>query len=79
MEQLVKLYRESHLGTRLPAYDGRKSLYTAGPLPFQSKEFQINLLDEDDGTTRPRYVSIRRLFTFWYCLTVAVLTTLTVE
>lgn len=55
MEQLVKLYRESHLGTRLPAYDGRKSLYTAGPLPFQSKEFQINLLDEDDGTTRPRY------------------------
>lgn len=78
MEQLVKLYRESHLGTRLPAYDGRKSLYTAGPLPFQSKEFQINLLDEDDGTTRPRYVSIRR-FTFWYCFTVAVLTTLTVE
>lgn len=54
MEQLVKLYRESHLGTRLPAYDGRKSLYTAGPLPFQSKEFQINLLDEDDGTSRPR-------------------------
>ena len=34
MEQLVKLYRESHLGKRLPAYDGRKSLYTAGPLPF---------------------------------------------
>lgn len=55
MEQLVKLYRESHLGTRLPAYDGRKSLYTAGPLPFQSKEFQISLLDEDDGTPRPRY------------------------
>ncbi|GER56724.1 argonaute 1 [Striga asiatica] len=49
MEQLVKLYRESHLGKRLPAYDGRKSLYTAGPLPFVSKEFRITLLDEDDG------------------------------
>lgn len=54
MEQLVKIYRESHLGTRLPAYDGRKSLYTAGPLPFQSKEFEIRLLDEDDGTNQPR-------------------------
>ncbi|KAJ4834563.1 argonaute 1B [Turnera subulata] len=54
MEQLVKLYRESHLGKRLPAYDGRKSLYTAGPLPFQSKEFRITLLDEDDGSGGPR-------------------------
>lgn len=62
MEQLVKLYRESHLGTRLPAYDGRKSLYTAGPLPFQSKEFQISLLDEDDGTPRPRYGLLRTFF-----------------
>ncbi|XP_043807969.1 protein argonaute 1B isoform X2 [Manihot esculenta] len=50
MEQLVKLYKESHLGKRLPAYDGRKSLYTAGPLPFISKEFKITLIDEDDGS-----------------------------
>ncbi|KAF5469288.1 hypothetical protein F2P56_013372 [Juglans regia] len=50
MEQLVRLYRESHLGKRLPAYDGRKSLYTAGPLPFLSKEFKITLIDEDDGS-----------------------------
>ncbi|XP_065881060.1 protein argonaute 1 [Euphorbia lathyris] len=50
MEQLVKLYRESHLGKRLPAYDGRKSLYTAGPLPFLTKEFKITLIDEDDGS-----------------------------
>ncbi|XP_051123285.1 protein argonaute 1 [Andrographis paniculata] len=49
MEQLVKLYRESHLGKRLPAYDGRKSLYTAGPLPFTSKEFKITLSDVEDG------------------------------
>nr|XP_009759518.1 PREDICTED: LOW QUALITY PROTEIN: protein argonaute 1-like [Nicotiana sylvestris] len=49
MEQLVKLYRESHLGKRLPAYDGRKSLYTAGPLPFVQKDFKITLSDDDDG------------------------------
>ncbi|CAF2218688.1 hypothetical protein YC2023_093892 [Brassica napus] len=49
MKQLVDLYRESHLGRRLPAYDGRKSLYTAGPLPFVSKEFRILLHDEEEG------------------------------
>ena len=54
MEQLVKLYRESHLGKRLPAYDGRKSLYTAGALPFISKEFKITLIDEDDGSGSAR-------------------------
>lgn len=52
--ELVKLYRDSHLGKRLPAYDGRKSLYTAGPLPFVSKEFKITLVDEDDGTGAAR-------------------------
>ena len=56
MEQLVKLYRESHLGKRLPAYDGRKSLYTAGPLPFVNKEFKIVLTDEDDGSGGARYI-----------------------
>ncbi|XP_022137005.1 protein argonaute 1 isoform X2 [Momordica charantia] len=50
MQQLVKLYKASHLGDRLPAYDGRKSLYTAGPLPFVSNEFRITLFDEEDGS-----------------------------
>jgi hypothetical protein len=56
MEQLVRLYRDSHLGKRLPAYDGRKSLYTAGPLPFISKDFRITLVDEDDGSGGQRSV-----------------------
>lgn len=47
---LVKEYKESYLGGRLPVYDGRKSLYTAGALPFTSKEFQVTLTDEDDGS-----------------------------
>ena len=58
MEQLVRLYRESHLGKRLPAYDGRKSLYTAGPLPFMSKEFRIVLVDDDEGAGGQRFTSV---------------------
>ncbi|KAL8245916.1 hypothetical protein R6Q59_007132, partial [Mikania micrantha] len=54
MAQLVTMYRDTHLGKRLPAYDGRKSLYTAGALPFASKEFKITLLDEDDGSGSTR-------------------------
>ncbi|KAK4765797.1 hypothetical protein SAY87_007439 [Trapa incisa] len=49
MKKLVDLYKESYLGNRLPAYDGRKSLYTAGPLPFISKEFGVTLVDDDEG------------------------------
>ncbi|XP_033128233.1 protein argonaute 10 isoform X4 [Brassica rapa] len=47
--ELVRLYKESELGSRLPAYDGRKSLYTAGELPFTWKEFAVKIFDEDDG------------------------------
>ncbi|ONK71129.1 uncharacterized protein A4U43_C04F5010 [Asparagus officinalis] len=60
IKQLVTLYRQTHLGGRLPAYDGRKSLYTAGPLPFGSKSFQITLLDEEEGPAGQRR---ERLFT----------------
>lgn len=49
MGQLVKMYRDTELGRRLPVYDGRKSLYTAGLLPFTSKEFTIALAGEDEG------------------------------
>ncbi|KAK9268371.1 hypothetical protein L1049_000120 [Liquidambar formosana] len=49
MAQLVKLYRDTELGMRLPVYDGKEILYTAGLLPFTSKEFMITLADEDEG------------------------------
>ncbi|PRQ33293.1 putative post-transcriptional gene silencing PAZ-Argonaute family [Rosa chinensis] len=47
INQLVCLYSETHLGKRIPAYDGMKSLYTAGPLPFSSQEFVVKLLPND--------------------------------
>ncbi|KAJ0083545.1 hypothetical protein Patl1_30531 [Pistacia atlantica] len=47
ISQLTRIYRESHLGQRIPAYDGRKSIYTAGALPFDSKEFIVKLSDKD--------------------------------
>ncbi|CAN4100830.1 unnamed protein product [Withania somnifera] len=51
IKQLVKNYKLSHLGERDLAYDGRKSVYTAGALPFSSKEFVIKF-DEDGGGAR---------------------------
>ncbi|TKY67133.1 argonaute 5 [Spatholobus suberectus] len=45
---LVQAHREKVLGNRMPAYDGRKSLFTAGPLPFESKDFVVKLEDDDE-------------------------------
>lgn len=42
INELVSLHKQ-HLDGRLPVYDGRKSLFTAGPLPFKSKEFVLKL------------------------------------
>ncbi|XP_039031691.1 protein argonaute PNH1-like isoform X1 [Hibiscus syriacus] len=50
MTELVKLYRNSDLGMKLPVYDGRKNLYTAGSLPFTSKVFTVILTEEDEET-----------------------------
>ncbi|KAL6270621.1 hypothetical protein ACE6H2_027532 [Prunus campanulata] len=53
INQLVQLYKVSHLGNRTPAYDGMHSIYTAGPLPFVSKEFVVKLGERDgrDGSS----------------------------
>lgn len=73
MAQLVTMYRDSHLGKRLPAYDGRKSLYTAGPLPFVSKEFKITLLDEDDGSGSTRSLHFDYFRNFYWVFALAYL------
>ncbi|XP_055830297.1 protein argonaute 5-like [Solanum dulcamara] len=54
IKQLVDDYKVSHLGGRLLAYDGRKSVYTASALPFTSKEFVVKLADDNGGARRER-------------------------
>lgn len=49
MSQLVNDYKQSHMGGRNLAYDGGKSVYTAGPLPFSSKDFVIKLDGNSGG------------------------------
>lgn len=63
MAKLMKLYRDTDLGMRLPVYDGKKVLYTAGLLPFISKEFNVKLAEEDEGTGIIKYV-IHSFFSF---------------
>ncbi|EEC76346.1 hypothetical protein OsI_13926 [Oryza sativa Indica Group] len=47
LNELIKLHGKTSLGGKLPAYDGRKSLYTAGSLPFESEEFVVKLIDPE--------------------------------
>ncbi|XP_028079102.1 protein argonaute 1C-like [Camellia sinensis] len=62
VNELIASYQESHLGKRCPAYDGRKSLYTAGPLPFVSQDFVVNLVEKD--TTSRRELEFRMAIKF---------------
>ncbi|CAL5086789.1 unnamed protein product [Urochloa decumbens] len=43
MSKLVSENQHTELGGRFPAYGGHDSLFTAGPLPFDSKEFEVTL------------------------------------
>ncbi|KAM0880016.1 hypothetical protein ACQ4PT_033880 [Festuca glaucescens] len=65
MSSLVSDHQHTSLGGRLPAYDGRKILYTAGELPFNSKEFEVTLCDNKIGSSGPRYVTVGRSFFSW--------------
>eukprot|EP00850_Spirogloea_muscicola_P016065 SM000128S26198 [mRNA] locus=s128:42629:48102:- [translate_table: standard] len=47
INQMVQMYRRSHLGDRLPVYDGRASLYTAGLLPHDEITLNVELEDEE--------------------------------
>ncbi|XP_011010386.1 PREDICTED: protein argonaute 5-like, partial [Populus euphratica] len=62
ISQLVRCSRESHLGNRMPAYDGRKSLYTAGALPFEAKEFVVKLAEKGDPASSSSSVKKERQF-----------------
>ncbi|KAK6943924.1 Protein argonaute, N-terminal [Dillenia turbinata] len=44
---------------KLPAYDGVQRLYTAGPLPFNSKEFPVKYADDNGGKEKEYKVTIK--------------------
>lgn len=46
VNELVKLHTQ-YLDGRLPVYDGRKGLFTAGPLPFKTKDFNLKLTNPE--------------------------------
>ncbi|KAH7838775.1 hypothetical protein Vadar_031027 [Vaccinium darrowii] len=58
ISELVAVYCETHLGKCWPAYDGRKSLYTAGSLPFSSQDFVVKLVDKDRKDRRERQFDV---------------------
>jgi len=43
LSELLKVHGATSLAHKIPAYDGSKSLYTAGELPFKSMEFIVKL------------------------------------
>ena len=45
MSKVSELYGKAELGGKTFAYDGEKCLYTVGPLPFQTQEFNVLLED----------------------------------
>ncbi|XP_074576149.1 protein argonaute MEL1-like [Curcuma longa] len=59
ISELVKSHKDKDLGGRLPAYDGRKSLYTAGSFPFESKEFTVSLSETDERKAKEFRVIIK--------------------
>ncbi|KAI7727781.1 hypothetical protein M8C21_013165 [Ambrosia artemisiifolia] len=60
MTQLIKVYRNTDLGMKLPVYDGRRALYTAGRLPFISKQFTVAIEDDIEwiGITKQREFTV---------------------
>ncbi|KAJ0851150.1 hypothetical protein HanPSC8_Chr13g0588941 [Helianthus annuus] len=42
MKLLCESFKASHLGNLMLAYDGKKSAFAAGSLPFELKEFVVN-------------------------------------
>ncbi|XP_062212056.1 protein argonaute 12-like [Phragmites australis] len=53
VNELVKLHKQ-YLNGRLPVYDGRKGMFTAGPLPFKEKQFLLKLTNPERANLREK-------------------------
>ncbi|GMY15910.1 protein argonaute 5-like isoform X1 [Fagus crenata] len=57
---ISQLNCDSHLGNRAVVFDGRKSIFTSGPLPFTSKEFVVKLENDDEHSAPASSGSVRK-------------------
>ncbi|KAJ7525538.1 hypothetical protein O6H91_17G055500 [Diphasiastrum complanatum] len=55
---LVSSHKSVALANKLPVYDGRKSMYAAGPFLFDSKTFDVSLPDERGQKERERIFKV---------------------
>ncbi|KAL6894480.1 hypothetical protein ACP4OV_008578 [Aristida adscensionis] len=56
--ELVELHKQ-HLNGRRPVYDGRKGLFTAGPLPFKEREFVLKLINPERANQGEKEYKVR--------------------
>jgi hypothetical protein len=61
VSKLVSEHQQGELGGRLLAYDDGTSLFTAGALPFDSKEFEVALSAGDGKAGYVNSASLVRL------------------
>ncbi|OEL33433.1 Protein argonaute MEL1, partial [Dichanthelium oligosanthes] len=63
LSELIKVHGATSLAHKTPAYDGNRSLYTAGELPFKSMDFVVKLgRQEIEYKVIVRYVARANLY-----------------
>ncbi len=65
ISKLVTKRRHTDFGGRLPVYDGRANLYTAGELPFRSRELEVELSGSRKFKVAIRHVAPVSLQDLW--------------
>ncbi|GJS59326.1 argonaute 1-like protein [Tanacetum coccineum] len=62
MKCLIEQYKASHLGNHGFAYDGNKSAFAAGPLPFKNKEFVIVVPEKDRHDSSSQLLRVTNMY-----------------
>ncbi|GJS59330.1 argonaute/Dicer protein, PAZ [Tanacetum coccineum] len=62
MKCLIEQYKASHLGNHGFAYDGNKSAFAAGPLPFKNKEFVIVVPEKDGHDSSSQLLRVTNMY-----------------
>nr|CAD7397522.1 unnamed protein product [Timema cristinae] len=57
MRMIMKTFKETHYPNRYPAFDGRKNLYSSGPLPFPNNELSdsVDVFDDERNNMKKTY------------------------